>query len=209
MSKSLQLSHAEVGPWPMNAYALVCPESRESILVDPGADPERLMGMLAGTSPQAIVLTHSHADHVGALDEVRRRIGGGKPVPVLAFAAERSSDVGPVDPLEDGGVIRIGHHKVRAQHAPGHCPDLVCLRVEDDNRVLVGDAVFDGGPGRTWSAEGFRATLATLRRVVLEWPDDTQCYPGHGPSFKLGDRRAAIEAFVARDHGGFFGDATW
>jgi glyoxylase-like metal-dependent hydrolase (beta-lactamase superfamily II) len=51
--------------------------------------------------------------------------------------------------------------------------------------------------------------LKTLRNVVLPWPDETVCYPGHGPSFRLGDQRAAIEAFVGKDHGRFFGDAAW
>jgi hypothetical protein len=45
--------------------------------------------------------------------------------------------------------------------------------------------------------------------VVLKWDDDTVCYPGHGPSFRLGDIRAAVKRFLARDHGRFFGDATW
>jgi hydroxyacylglutathione hydrolase len=48
-----------------------------------------------------------------------------------------------------------------------------------------------------------------LREMVLPWPDDAVCYPGHGPHFCLGDRRAAIEAFLGKDHGEFFGDATW
>jgi glyoxylase-like metal-dependent hydrolase (beta-lactamase superfamily II) len=69
--------------------------------------------------------------------------------------------------------------------------------------------VFDGGPGRTWTSQQFRQTLTTLREIVLSWPDDTVCYPGHGPAFRLGDRRADIEAFIQKDHGNFFGNATW
>ena len=55
--------------------------------------------------------------------------------------------------------------------------------------VIVGDTIFEGGPGKTWSPEGFQTTLTTLRKVVLPWPDETVCYPGHGPSFRLGDQR--------------------
>jgi glyoxylase-like metal-dependent hydrolase (beta-lactamase superfamily II) len=75
--------------------------------------------------------------------------------------------------------------------------------------VIVGDTIFAGGPGRTGSAEAFRTTLNTLRTVVMPWPDDTVCYPGHGPSFRLGDIRLAIDAFLQKDHGDFHGDAEW
>jgi hydroxyacylglutathione hydrolase len=73
----------------------------------------------------------------------------------------------------------------------------------------VGDAIFEGCPGHTSSAEAFQTILRTLRDIILAWPDDTECYPGHGPAFRLGDKRAVIEAFLSRDHGSFFGDATW
>ncbi len=80
---------------------------------------------------------------------------------------------------------------------------------ERDHRIIVGDTIFEGGPGKTWSAAGFARTLQTLGTVVLAWPDETICYPGHGPDFRLGDRRALIETFLAKDHCAFFGDATW
>jgi glyoxylase-like metal-dependent hydrolase (beta-lactamase superfamily II) len=86
---------------------------------------------------------------------------------------------------------------------------MLCFALENDRRIIVGDTIFEGGPGKTWSPEDFRTSLRTLRDVILAWPDDTICYPGHGPSFRLGDRRAGIEVFLSRDHGDFFGDATW
>jgi len=205
MSRPLILRQAEVGPWPMNAYALICPNTKEGLLIDPGADPELLAGLLEGSKPTAILLTHSHPDHVGALDEMRRRLG----VPVLAFDGPHLVDPQADRCFVDGDRISVGDHQLRVGHAPGHIEDQVCLYLEHDTRAIVGDTIFDGGPGRTWSTEGFRTTLETLRRLVLPWPDETICYPGHGPSFRLGDRRAAIEAFLDREHGNFFGDATW
>ena len=71
-----------VGPWPMNTYVLVCPHTTQSVLIDPGADPDTLSAMLAGSIPIAILLTHTHPDHIGALDEMRCRLG----VPLLAHA---------------------------------------------------------------------------------------------------------------------------
>jgi hypothetical protein len=59
------------------------------------------------------------------------------------------------------------------------------------------------------SRQDFQTTLDTLRRVILSWPDDTRCYPGHGSSFRLGDIRKQIESFLAKDHSRFCGDAVW
>ncbi len=204
----LELVTRQVGPWGMNTYALICPHTNQSVLIDPGDDPDTLREMLGDSQPMAILLTHTHIDHIGALPEMREALG----VPVMG-------NDGPHEPggkdiqadrwLRDGDTVSVGDHTLRAVYAPGHIGDQICLVLEDDHRVVVGDTIFDGGPGRTWTSEGFKTTLETLRNVVLSWPDDTVCYPGHGPHFRLGDRRAEIEAFLAKDHGDFFGDATW
>lgn len=203
----LELRTRQVGPWSMNTYALVCPETGQSVLIDPGDDPDSLTEMLAGTSPIAILLTHTHPDHIGALDEMRRRLG----VPLAVHSGEHNAGLvfNEDIQLRDGDRFSLGAHSLLVYHAPGHIPDQVCFYIDNDTRVIVGDTIFEGGPGKTWTAEQFRETLVTLREVVLSWPDDTVCYPGHGPHFRLGDRRAQIESFLARDHGAFFGDASW
>jgi hydroxyacylglutathione hydrolase len=204
----LKLETRQVGPWGMNTYALICPETNQSVLIDPGDDPEILQEMLGDSQPVAILLTHTHVDHIGALPQMREALG----VPVMGNDGPHEpggQDIGADRWLRDGDTVQVGAHMLLAVYAPGHIGDQICFVLQDDQRVIVGDTIFDGGPGRTWSAEGFKTTLETLRHVVLPWPDETVCYPGHGPHFRLGDRRAQIEAFLAKDHGDFFGDATW
>ncbi|MGQ9548782.1 MAG: MBL fold metallo-hydrolase [Roseiflexus sp.] len=203
----MELRIRSVGSWTMNSYALVCPLTRHAVLIDPGAEPDELMAMLDGTIPVALLLTHTHPDHIGALDDMRNRLN----VPVLAHPGPHADGVTiPIDrTLAHGEIITAGASTIRAWHTPGHTTDMISYLVDSAPIAIVGDTLFDGGPGRTWSLEDFRTTLRTLRAIVLTWSDDTNCYPGHGPSFRLGDRRAAIERFLAHAPDDFYGDATW
>ncbi len=215
-TKPLILKTDHVGPWGMNTYALICPNTNESVLFDPGADSDKLLAMLGDSKPLAILLTHTHADHVGALAEMREKLD----VPVYVHPGQPDApDPDPIFKAEDskadhflnhGDTFKVGAHTLNIYHAPGHIHNQICYAIEGDNRIIVGDTIFEGGPGKTWTPQGFQTTLNTLREVVLPWPDDTVCYPGHGPHFVLGQQRAAIEAFLAKDHpADFCGDATW
>lgn len=206
-AKGIDLISRSVGMWSMNAYALVCPETRQSVLIDPGAEPDTLEEMLSGTTPAAILITHAHPDHIGALDEMRRRLD----VPVMAHpGTPRHPGLGSADRwLQDGDILTLGHHRLQVHHTPGHTRDQICFAVQDCHAILVGDTLFPGGPGMTRSQRDFETTLHTLRTRVLTWSDHSICYPGHGDAFKLGEIRLAVEAFVDKDHGSFFGHASW
>lgn len=204
---NVELRTRPVGEYAENAYVLICTRTHDSVLIDPGAEPDALTEMLQGTQPVAILLTHTHFDHISALAEMRARLK----VPLMLHSGPHA-DGFKVDAdrwLEDGDALKFGEHRLRFWHAPGHTQDQICIGIEGDSRVIVGDTIFEGGPGKTWSTEGFATTLDTLRKVVLHWSDDTVCYPGHGAAFRLGDRRKDIEMFLSKDHGAFFGDATW
>ncbi len=207
MTNVLELRSQTVGVLATNAYVLVCPETRHSVLIDPAAEPSVLQQLLHDTTPVALLLTHSHADHIGALRELRERLR----VPLLAHGGPhvRGATIHDDRALGDGERVAVGNHELIVRYTPGHTEDMLCFLLADDHRAIVGDTIFDGGPGKTDTPEDFGVTLYTLRTVVLSWHDDTICYPGHGPAFRLGDRRAAIESFLDKDHGNFCGDASW
>jgi glyoxylase-like metal-dependent hydrolase (beta-lactamase superfamily II) len=206
-NSGFNIRRRQVGPWGMNAYVLVCSKTRKSVLVDPGAEPDALDKLLLKTEPMAIILTHSHSDHTGALSEMRKRLK----VPVMAHPGSHIDMLNlKADRwLDHGALVRVGNQTITIYHTPGHTPDQICLVNEENHFAVVGDTIFDGGPGRTQSVKEFQITLKTLRNIILSWSDQTVCYPGHGSSFCLGDKRKAIEAFLNKDHGSFFGDATW
>lgn len=205
MTDQLILKTASVGPWPMNAYALICPATGHSVLIDPGEEPDALSQMLTGTTPVAILLTHAHRDHIGVLEEMKARLQ----VPVYMHPADSPMGLTADHWLAGGDTVTVGRHTLQVIHTPGHTHGMITFMLPD-RRAIVGDTIFKGGPGKTWAPHLFRTTLATMRDIVFQWPDETECFPGHGPSFRLGDERAAFEAFLQRRHpADLHGDVTW
>jgi len=201
----LEINRIEVGPWPMNCYLLRCPASGQVAIVDPGADPDTILAAVAGAGVTCILLTHAHPDHVGALEDLRGATGA----PVGVHPADASDWGIDADfPLLDGMEVQVGRGRVKVLHTPGHTAGSVCLKLQD--RVLVGDAIFPGGPGHTASPEALGRSLASLGLVVFSWPDRTLLHPGHGGPTTVGAERADFERFVAGDHPpGLCGDVTW
>jgi glyoxylase-like metal-dependent hydrolase (beta-lactamase superfamily II) len=201
-----KLIKTEVGPWPMNTYLVVCEDTNCSAIVDPGSDAEAILASAQDTQVVKILITHTHSDHIGALEQVRSATK--VPVyvhPLDAEGANLDYDV----PLKDGDVIEVGNLRLRAIHTPGHTPGQVCLLLED-GLALVGDTIFVGGPGHTSSHKDFKTTMHTMQEIVFKWPDETEFYPGHGPSGVIGEERPAFEAFLAKGWSSkLHGDVTW
>ena len=201
-----KLVKIEVGPWPMNAYLVVCQQSGKSAIVDPGADAEVILAAAEDSQVVKILVTHTHHDHIGALAEVRAATGA--PVYLHPLDAKKAR-IADFSPIADGNLLEVGELRLRAIHTPGHTPGQVCFDL-GDGRILVGDTVFVGGPGKTSSHKDFKTTMRTMQEIVFQWPDETEFYPGHGPSGVIAVERPAFEAFVDRGWSSKLrGDVTW
>jgi len=203
---TLKLIPMTVGPWPMNGYIVIDEATSTSAIVDPGAEAERLLSQVDGTQVEAILVTHGHADHVGALAAVKEATHA----PVFMNPLDGAKFKLDYDhPLQNNQVIPIGAQQLRTIHTPGHTPGMTCLDLGDE-RILVGDTLFVSGPGKTWSGEEFVTTMRTMQEIVFSWPDETRFFPGHGPAGVIGKERPAFEAFVARGWSPkLYGDVTW
>lgn len=201
----VELTKLTVGPYDTNCYVLICPTSRESIIVDPAAEGERILQKVEGTTVKYILLTHAHTDHVGAVTRVRKATGaplGVHPADARHFRVKADFD------LAAGDVLEWGDCQLRVVHTPGHTPGSICLIL--DERVLVGDTIFPGGPGHSASPEAFEQILVTLQGTVFTWPDEAELFPGHGTATTVGQERPAFEAFLQKPRPvRLYGDVTW
>jgi len=88
-------------------------------------------------------------------------------------------------------------------------PGATCFDL-GDGRVLVGDALFVGGPGATQTPQDFTLTMQNMQTIFFTWPNETRFYPGHGPSGVIGQERPAFESFLKRGWADdLCGDVTW
>ena len=193
-----------VGAFQENCYLVVEPDGMRCAIVDPGAEPDRIIEAVErlGAEAAAIWLTHAHLDHIGAVSGLRRRWD--IPVhlhpldePLYALASRQAALYGlpfdqpePADrSLGDGDVLELGALRFTVMHAPGHAPGHVVFH--GHGIALVGDCLFAGSIGRTdLPMSNPRDLAASLDRIVA-LPDDTIVYPGHGPVTSIGAEAAS------------------
>ena len=181
-----------------NCYIIADEKTKEAMVVDPGAEADKIMEMLKVLEVKLkyIVLTHCHADHIGAVEEIKSKLGGQilihrKEVEGLANPAINLSDrIGPHEisleadsRLDDGDVIHIGDIQFRIIHTPGHTQGGICLYCEKEKLLLSGDTLFRGTWGRTDLPTGdVNQIMNSITNKLLILPEDTIIYPGHGKS---------------------------
>lgn len=184
-----------VGPFQSNCYVLRPSGGGPLVVIDPGDEADRILAKIAGDDVAAILLTHAHLDHIGAVKAVAAATGA----PVYlhpgdrflydaaveharAFGLRVEAPPAPDRELTEGETLRFGDLEFEVRHVPGHSPGHVIFVT--DGMAFVGDCVFHGSIGRTDLPGGdMRTLLAAIRKEILSLPPDMVLYPGHmGPT---------------------------
>jgi glyoxylase-like metal-dependent hydrolase (beta-lactamase superfamily II) len=197
-----------VGALAANCYLVLCPRTRRCLVLDPGAEPERILARLRALQAEMVFIlhTHGHFDHIGATEAVLAGLPA--PVPVLAHPADAylyepaargmgavfgyplpKQPLQPDGELQDGEVVTAGDVSLRVVATPGHSPGSISLVCGDTN-VFSGDTLFRRGIGRTDLPGGDEeAIYASIARRLYPLPPAMIVYPGHGPATTIGEEQ--------------------
>ena len=195
-----------VGPVQENSFLIRRAGGDRALLVDPGEEAPKLLGAIEalGVQLDAILLTHTHFDHVGAVAPVAKATGAPVycpqlEVPVLqdimayvpwpGFGPFESWD--PEETVEGGEQLQLAGFDIDVIFTPGHSPGHVTYAIDGEDALFSGDVLFQGSVGRVDLPGGDGPTLMrSIRSLVEELPEDTTVYPGHMGVTTLGAERA-------------------
>lgn len=194
-----------LGPYQTNCF-VVTAGSPDCWIVDCGFEPEPMLDWIDehNLHPIAMLLTHSHLDHIAGVDQALHRFGR---LPLYIHEAEAgfcsdgllnlSALIGmpitctePDHYLKDGDTLTLNDSTWRVLHTPGHSPGGACLISDESKQAIVGDTLFEDSIGRfdfpTSNPDHLRHTI---QKVMMGLPDDMTIFPGHGPKTTIGRER--------------------
>ena len=184
----LQIHTLPLGDYQTNCYILHQEGNRDCVIIDPGYEPEIILSYLSekGLTIQAILLTHGHFDHVGAVRELAAQTDCQVYLNPKELAMPPMLTAGPLyytNSYGEGDQLDIAGISLQVLETPGHTPGSVCLITE--NNLFSGDTLFCGSCGRTDLPCGdHRAMTESLKRLAA-LREDYNVYPGHGSNTTL------------------------
>ena len=188
-----------VGEWDENTYLIY--GQNDLVIVDPGDEPERLIAAIeaTGAKPAAILITHGHFDHIGAVCPLMKHFNipfyiHSKDKRLLRQAnfyrkmshSETFIEIPKADRfLDDNKTLTFGEISLEVLHVPGHTNGSVCFKT--GNHLISGDLIFEYDEGRTDLPESNGEELKTSIQMLVEKYADGLIYPGHGNNFAVKD----------------------
>ncbi len=193
-----------VGPLQENCWIVRRENSDRALVVDPGEEADRLIRAIDGLTVEAILLTHTHFDHVGAVAPLARHTQAPVycpklEVPILqdinaylfpGYGPFESWD--PEETVEGGERLSLAGFDIDVLFTPGHSPGHVCYSIADEQVLLDGDVLFRGSIGRFDLPGGNgELLLESIALLLNTLPDETRVLPGHMGATTLGHERVS------------------
>ena len=200
----LKVEQYVVGMVQTNCYFAINEDTKETLVIDPGANATQLAERLDGAElhPVAILLTHGHFDHAGGAAELAERYG----IPVYAHEAECETLQNPAVNLsgwegaecayhadclvKDEQELKLAGFLMRVLYTPGHTAGGCCYLLPYQNVLFSGDTLFAQSVGRTDFPGGSASTLIrSIKEKLMTLPEEITVYPGHNDSTTIGTER--------------------
>lgn len=200
----LNIRKYALGPVQTNCY-IISNNERDCLIIDPGEQGKKIISEVhkAKLNPQAILLTHAHFDHIGAVDIVRDTFN----IPVYMHKKEQkwlgdatlngsakyaqlpNYEIKPADEfLTPAKEVTVGNFKFQVAYTPGHSPGSISFIFHEDRVAFVGDTLFKSSVGRTDLIGGdTELLLKSIQEQLLVLPKDTIIYPGHDEVTTIAD----------------------
>ena len=203
---ALEVEMLTVGPVAENCFLVRREGSDRVLIVDPGEEAERILAKLEeiGGTAEAILVTHCHFDHIGAVAPVAEATGA--PVYCPEIETPILSDImafvpwegfGPFEDYEadetvaGGETLELAGLEIDVMFTPGHSPGHVTYSVRGEDAIFSGDVLFQSSVGRVDLPGADGPTLMmSIRKLLDTHPDETTVYPGHMGTTTLGAERA-------------------
>lgn len=158
----MEIKQIITGTLDENCYVLI--KDGNCLVIDPGADYSKIKEVIAENKVLAVLITHSHFDHIGALRN---------------FLTKRSIKIFKRSNLIEKD-YEVGNFQFKCLYTPGHSKDSVTFYFKENNAMFVGDFVFKESVGRCDLPGGSEAEMNTSLKKLIVYPDNIDLYPGHG-----------------------------
>ena len=177
-----------LGDYMTNCYIIRQENSKECCIIDPGYEAGRILSLLdeKQLTPEAILLTHGHFDHVGAVKDLAAETDCEVYISAADLSLPPMITNGPLyytRTYPESGSLTIAGLSFRVIPTPGHTPGSVCLMVED--ALFSGDTLFAGSCGRTDLPGGSWGSISASLKKLAALPGDYRVFPGHGAATTL------------------------